>query len=252
MTRYSAKRRLVRPLIPWRRRRVARAGPFNEAVFEAHDYSRAMLRFADVARADPYLLVDADLPAGGVALDVGAYTGLWTGRLLERVDASGVTDLREPDVCVHSFEPVRDAIAQLRAQLGGDPRVVVHEFGLGGRDRKEAMSVGGPGSSLYVDPSAPNMFGTERVEIRDVAVVLDEQEIERIDLIKINIEGGEYELIDRLYQTGWLRRTGPLIVQFHEFAPDAHRARRRNRRQLAETHRCTWSYPWVYERWDPI
>ena len=24
-----------------------------------------------------------------------------------------------------------------------------------------------------------------------------------------------------------------------------------NRHQLAETHRCTWDYPWVYERWDP-
>jgi hypothetical protein len=42
-----------------------------------------------------------------------------------------------------------------------------------------------------------------------------------------------------------------VIVQFHEFAPGAYRGRRRNRRALAETHRCTWSYPWVYERWDP-
>ena len=65
------------------------------------------------------------------------------------------------------------------------------------------------------------------------------------------IEGGEYELIDRLHESGWLPRTGVVIVQFHEFTPDAHRARRRNRARLARTHTCVWNYPWVFERWDP-
>ena len=116
--------------------------------------------------------------------------------------------------------------------------------------REEVMVIAGPGTSLYVAPSGPAPLGKATVPIRDVHAVLTSLGIDRLDLVKINIEGGEFELLDRLHATGWLARTETLIVQFHEFAPDAYRARRRNRRQLAETHGCTWSYPWVYERWD--
>jgi hypothetical protein len=110
--------------------------------------------------------------------------------------------------------------------------------------------VGGPGSSIYSDPHSGRAFESVEIELQDVADVLDAMDVDCIDLIKINIEGGEYELLDRLHETGWLRRIDMIIVQFHEFAPDAYRSRRRNRRQLAETHRCTWNYRWVYERWD--
>ena len=135
--------------------------------------------------------------------------------------------------------------------MDADSRVQLHPFGLAGRDRIESMAVGGPGSSVFGDPTSPAFFGSTEIELRDVDAVLASVGADRIDLMKINIEGGEFELLDRLHETGWLGRSGPVIIQFHEFAPDAHRARRRNRRQLAETHRCTWNYAWVYERWDP-
>jgi FkbM family methyltransferase len=215
-------------------------------MLEAHDYRPSMLRFVEEVRRRPDILVDAELAPGAVVLDVGAFEGTWSKALLAHADTRGVNDL-----LIHAFEPVPAAIELFNAAMPSDERVVLHHFGLAGRDRRQTMSVGGPGSSLYVDPTAPAVLATADVELRDVHDVLTSLGIERIDLIKINIEGGEYELIDRLHETGWLRRTGPLIVQFHEFAPNAHRARRRNRRQLAETHRCSWSYAWVYERWDP-
>jgi len=179
-------------------------------------------------------------------LDVGAYEGKWSARVLARADAREVHDLR-----VHAFEPERGAIQRFRETVGQDPRVEVHPFGVGGRDRIEPLSVGGPGSSVFTNPAVPASFGTEQVELRDIDAVLTSLAVTRIDLVKINIEGGEFELLDRLHETGWLARTGPVIGQFHEFAPDAYRARRRNRRQLSKTHRCTWNHTWVFERWDP-
>jgi FkbM family methyltransferase len=203
-------------------------------------------RFADASRRDPNLLVDIAPSDGAVVLDIGAYEGKWSLRLLQRVETEGCTN-----VCIHAFEPVPGATDLFRDALGDDERVELHAFGLGGRDRVEHMAVAGPGSSVYAEPSTTGFFtGTVDVPIRDVDAVLKELAIDRIELMKINIEGGEYELIDRLHDTGWLPRTSSVIVQFHEFAPDAHRARRRNRRQLAETHRCTWNYSWVFERWD--
>ena len=86
MDRYTTKRWLLRPLTAWRRRRAGRLGPINTAVFEACDYRPSMVKFFVAAREDPDILVDVDLPTGGVVLDVGAYEGSWSKRILARAD----------------------------------------------------------------------------------------------------------------------------------------------------------------------
>jgi FkbM family methyltransferase len=239
------KRRLMRPLTAWRRHRALRLGSINQQVWAAQDYSPAMRRFYFAAKRNPALLVDVDLRPSAVVLDVGAYEGSWSKRLLNREQLHDRMDVR-----IHAFEPEPTAIERCRQTIADESRIELHSFGLAGRRRNEQLTVGGPGSSIYADPRPGRRFESVEIELRDVAQVLDAMDVDRIDLIKVNIEGGEYELLDRLHETGWLRRIETVIVQFHEFAPDAYRARRRNRRHLAETHRCTWNYPWVYERWD--
>lgn len=220
--------------------------PFNRAVFEAQAYRPSMRSFFEAARENPGLLVDVDLREDATVLDVGAFEGLWARQVLARADARGPSRL-----VLHAFEPEVGAATQLSEAMQSEARFKLHPFGLAGTDRVESLTLAGPGSSVFLSPTTTESFGTMEVPLRDVASVLSTLSVDRIDLVKINIEGGEFELIDRLYDTGWLSRTGTLIVQFHEFAPKAHRARRRNRRQLSETHRCTWSHKWVFERWDP-
>jgi FkbM family methyltransferase len=204
-----------------------------------------MRRFYFATRRNPRLLVDVDLGDSAMVFDVGAYEGSWSMRLLDR------PELRERnDVRIHAFEPEPTAIDRCLNRIASEPRVELHRFGLAGRQRREQLNVVGPGSSIYADPRSTRALASVDIELRDVTEVLDAMKVDHLDLIKINIEGGEYELIGRLHETGWLRRVGTVIVQFHEFAPDAYRLRRQNRRQLAETHRCTWKFPWVYERWD--
>jgi FkbM family methyltransferase len=244
---YTTRRRIRRPLTAIRRRRWSkRVNPFTRAIYESQDYRPAVRRFFKASARDRDLLIDVDLPDGAVVLDVGAFVGDWSQRVLARADRTDRTQLE-----IHAFEPVPNAIQHLRRNLGDEPRVHVHEYGLGGRDRDEILVVSGPGSSIFEPANAEDVLGHARVPIRDVDRALTVLGVDDIDLAKINIEGGEFELLDRLHETGWMQRTGAVIVQFHEFAPDAYRSRRRIRRQLAETHRCTWNYPWVYERWDP-
>jgi FkbM family methyltransferase len=247
---YTTKRAMLRPVTAWRRRRASEwfdvTVAFNVAVFEAHDYRPSMRRFFAATREARDLLIDVDLPDDAVVLDVGAFEGEWATRILQRADERGPAR-----IALHAFEPETRVAERLGHAMRDDPRFHMHPYGLAGRDRVEVMTVDGLGTSLYGDGKARSEFGTLEVPLRDVAGVLASLGVERVDLIKINIEGGEYEVLDRLHATGWLPRTGTLIIQFHEFAPGAYRGRRRNRRQLAATHRATWCYPWVYERWDP-
>jgi hypothetical protein len=65
----------------------------------------------------------------------------------------------------------------------------------------------------------------------------------------VNIEGGEYDLFDRLIDIGWLPRVRSVLVQFHEWHPQAYRRRRAIRRALRRSHDEAWNYPFVWELW---
>jgi FkbM family methyltransferase len=233
--RYRVKRLVLAPRVA-RRRRVDGRDPTSRALFEPFLYSRAMYRFvADTVR-NRDLLTDVAVPPEGVVVDVGAYDGHWSQRMLERYDCR-----------VQAFEPDPSAFAALRRNLGADPRATLWPYALGGHDGVASLTRDGPGSSLYGGAAT---FGTTDVEVRDVVTAFDELDLDAIDVLKLNIEGGEYDVLDRLVASRRLAGIGTLSVQFHEWHPHAHARRRRIRRALARTHRELWCYPWVWELWQ--
>jgi hypothetical protein len=65
----------------------------------------------------------------------------------------------------------------------------------------------------------------------------------------VNIEGGEYELLERMLERGLTERVCDLQIQFHNFSPDAAERMAAIQRGLAATHRPTYQYRFVWENW---
>src|SRR6185436_17590674 len=63
-----------------------------------------------------------------------------------------------------------------------------------------------------------------------------------VELIKINIEGSEYELLPHLVETGLVRQLRDIQVQFRDFVPDAASRMKTIQYQLAKTHDLAWQY----------
>jgi hypothetical protein len=78
---------------------------------------------------------------------------------------------------------------------------------------------------------------------------MDEIGIGEIDLMKINIEGGEYKLLDRMIETGLHLRCKRIRVQFHEWMPESHARYQRIRAGLSRSHDLEWYYSFVWESW---
>src|SRR5205814_9591686 len=132
----------------------------------------------------------------------------------------------------------------------GHATVSVCAYGRGARDGTASLTLQGRGSSVQDDLSAnTSRFERAPVPIRDVAAVLRELGLDKVDLLKLNIEGSEYDVLERLAETEWLPRIGIVLVQFHEWLPRVHRRRRALQRVLARTHTQLWDYPWVWEAW---
>ena len=69
-------------------------------------------------------------------------------------------------------------------------------------------------------------------------------------MIKINIEGGEYEVLEALLESGMISIFKNLQIQFHDFIIDNASERMENIQvQLAKTHKITYQYKFVWENW---
>lgn len=197
------------------------------------EMERAHLRWlAD--RGDDTRRLDYPLDAGAVVLDVGGYEGRWAESVLERFGCT-----------VHVFEPVPEYAAAIEARLARHGRVHVHRYGLAG-------ATGEVDFLLAADGSSALRRGGERrrVRMRGAAEVFEELGLGQVDLAKVNIEGGEYELLEHLLDRGLVPSIAHVQVQFHDFVPRARARMYAIQARLAATHRLDWQYPFVWESWS--
>lgn len=204
-------------------------------MLEAIAYRGSIIRFMRLMRDDPGFRNRYPLGPDSVVLDFGGYDGVWA---LEMTEAYGCR--------VHAFEPVPELFAKMAAATADDPRITCWPFGVGATDATLSFSVGGPGSSSVGGAADwPSVEG----QVRDVDAALREVGLDHVDLCKLNIEGAEYDVLDRMAETGWFERIDHLQIQFHDTHPDAFARRRRIRRALRRTHDQVWNYDWVFESW---
>lgn len=161
------------------------------------------LLYAEVAR----------LSRGSVVLDFGANVG----RTVEAFADRGAT--------VHAYEPNPDAFALLTARTGNRTNVRLHNVAVGDHDGRlklflhrgyEGTNAAHLESSSFVAEKAnvdPDRF--YEVPVRDVIGIV--AEIGRpIDLVKIDVEGAEYDILDRLLDWGAMKQIARIVVETHE------------------------------------
>lgn len=192
-------------------------------------------RFAPwfAAGGDKILRLDYDLGESSVVFDIGGFEGQWASDVFGRY------------VCtVHLFEAVPRFAEQIERRFERNPKVMVHPFGLGASDQTFTLRLAADGTSAFQD-------GGETITASEVRAgrFLDEHGIETVDLMKINIEGGEYELLEHLLDEGLVSRIRDLQIQFHDFVPNAERRMRAIQERLSETHTRTYAYDFVWENW---
>ena len=182
-------------------------------------------------KGDEHLRMDYPLTKQSLVYDVGGYKGEWAVPLLAKYDCK-----------IKMFEPVKRFVDGLEKMFAGNDAVAIFPFGLGGENRTDTIGVDWEASSVFKPGE-----NTEKIKISDVSKVMGK---DQVDLIKINIEGGEYELLNRLADTGQIKQIKNIQVQFHDFVPDAQRKRKKLQARLQQTHHLTYCYPFVWENWE--
>ena len=212
---------MLNSLNEWRRKRRAK-----------HAYREVVRRYyAD--GGDDHFRFDYPLAEASVVLDLGGYEGQWASDLYARRRCQ-----------IHIFEPVERYAASIRTRFRDNPDIAVYAFALGNGDRSEQIRIRGASSSLY-----KGRADAETIRFIDVATWVESAGLTEIDLMKINIEGGEYELLERMIEADLISTVRDLQIQFHNFAPDAERRMAAIQQALERTHSPTYQYRFVWENW---
>jgi FkbM family methyltransferase len=176
---------------------------------------------------------DYDLNEESVALDVGGYQGQWASDLFSRYRCN-----------IYVFEPVSDFAERIRKRFLHNDKIKIFPFGLGGSSRTE---------TIYISKESSSIYGTntncEQIMVFDVKDWISDHGIDNITLIKINIEGGEYELLDRLIETKLVEKIDNIQVQFHNISKESRIQMERIQQELRKTHKPTYQYEFVWENW---
>jgi FkbM family methyltransferase len=184
-------------------------------------------------RGDKTKRIFYELTEDSLVFDLGGYMGDWS---------SDIFSICSPKIFI--FEPVPEFVDIIRKRFEKNKRISVYPFGLGDKTENVKLSINGPGSSMF-------MSGGKgiTVEIRDVVKFMDNNNIALVDLMKINIEGEEYNLLNRLIDSGYVNRIKNIQVQFHDFMPDSERRMVAIQNKLKRTHVLTYQYRFVWENW---
>jgi FkbM family methyltransferase len=176
---------------------------------------------------------DYDLNRDSVVMDLGGYEGQWASDIYSRYRCR-----------ILVFEPVSSFANRIRERFRRNEDIAVFQYGLGSESRTETMYVRGAGSSTF-----RKRADAEEIRIVDAKSWFEENDVDSVQLMKINIEGGEFELLERLIETGLTERIVDIQVQFHNVAVDSTRRMESIQRKLQTTHGPTYQFKFVWENW---
>lgn len=179
-----------------------------------------------------HLRMTYPLNGNSIVFDVGGYVGEWAQEIVEKYGSN-----------IYIFEPVEKFMQQAKARLGNNSKVRFLPFGLSDTDEQLAIGSDDDASSVFRGDADIS------IQLRDVKGVIEELGITHIDLLKLNIEGGEYKVLPRMIETGLISLCTDIQVQFHDFYPNAVKLRDDIRKELALTHHLTYDYPFTFENW---
>ncbi len=178
--------------------------------------------------------LDMDLDCDSIIFDVGGFHGNYSMELFEKFGCE-----------IFIFEPVREFYLILLERFAGSDKIKVFNYGLSDRDENVEFGVSSDASSLFLSKSEKKQV----IKLRNTSEVLKELNITKIDFMKINIEGGEFQLLNCLLESGDIHKVHELHIQFHSFVEGAKEKRKKIIDELKKSFKVTFSYYFVWEGW---
>lgn len=145
---------------------------------------------------------------------------------------------------MYIFEPVVEYYDILENKYKNNPKIKIFNFGLSNKNEEIHIAKSLDWSSVF-----KQSWQYEIIQLVDFDTFISQEAIgdKKVDLISINIEGGEYDLLERILQTS-PQMMQSIQVQFHDFVSNAQGKRDKILFLLEKNgYKKGYSFPFVWE-----
>lgn len=189
-----------------------------------------------LVKGDETLRLSYPLNKSSIVVDVGGYVGDYAEAIYKKYGCT-----------VYLFEPVPSFYNECVKRFSGNSSIVCLNYGLSSSSGWFEIGLDDNASSFKKIDIGEE---TQLARLRSVTEVFAELGLSKVDLIKINIEGGEFDLLPAMVDSGLIKQVRYLQIQFHNFIEGANQNRQKIRESLRKTHREMWNYEFVWESWE--
>jgi len=178
---------------------------------------------------DNTLRVNYNLTPFSVVVDIGARHGHWADQIKLKYGTP-----------VYCFEVVKEFCRQLK-----NKGYIVFQKAVYNQNGILNIGIEEDEGSIFHEK---NTFEMQSIKASDIFVLINHN---HIDLMKINVEGAEYAILNQLIDTGAISRIQNIQVQFHVLN-NSEQDYKLIESKLKKTHKLTWRYPFVWENWERL
>jgi FkbM family methyltransferase len=182
------------------------------------------------------LVANYPLTEDSWVIELGGYKGEWTNRIVENYKSN-----------ILVVEPINEFCQSIIESQGTNPKVIVENNGISTEERVTQLSFNGDASSEYLEQTN---------EKRDITCYtldyyMSKYNIDKVDLMQVNIEGEEYPLFEKWINSDILKKIQYIQIQFHRVG-DNYEERRQNIHRGMENlgFKLRYEYPFVWESWE--
>ncbi len=182
--------------------------------------------------------LDYDLTEDSIVIDLGGFKGVWVDMLLNKHKTN-------PNIFI--VEPIPQFYNILKTKFQNNNKIKLLNVGVSvnGEDTDRVIYVNG-------DKTSTNFKGGSEfvTKFKSLKTILNDNNIDKVDLIQINIEGDEYPLLEHLITTETIHKLKNIQIQYHLGISDDINRRKNIQEKLTElgfTKR--FDYPFVWESW---
>lgn len=188
---------------------------------------------------DEDLRYNYSLNQDSIVFDLGGYHGLFSKQIYNRYKCN-----------IHTFEPIDYLYDICHQELKDLDKVKLYRKVLGDKNDTVNFYVAGDASSIYM---AWGQVKNENsyIEMIPIDSYMADKNIHEVDLLKMNIEGAEYYLLEYMIDKEILTKFKNIQIQFHENSVDNWKERyNKITDALSLTHFLTYKFEFKFENWQ--
>lgn len=200
------------------------------------------------SKGDETFIFNHNLNKNSIVVDLGAYTGVWASHLNEKNQCK-----------IYLLEPVEEFYKILENKFKNNDNIHYRQVGIGTENKNLFLSnnqIKADATRIrYSSKDENNNVSNNKIQIVTLDNMMNYWDIKYIDLLQINIEGGEYNILENWLETGIINKIKILQIQFHNFSDiENYIYRRKNiQKELQKNgYKLKYCFQWVWESWEKI